>query len=155
MRCLSSVLVLLLVGACAVTKAPPHGAAPALTADPALDAFLHDVARALEGHDWDVLLDAADAAHYRVQVTEHGMAEPQYVAELFGLHRVGNSIEGTPPLTWSDLEGIEAVRLTSAGRAGGEVTVSGEVTLRDGRVLALEARVVERAGGFRLTGAVG
>lgn len=97
----------------------------------------------------------ADPAHYRTQVVEHGMAEPQYVAELFGLHRVDNNIKRGERVEWSDLERIDSVELERISTTAGALRLVGTVTLRDGSTLQLRARVARDEGRYVLTGGVG
>lgn len=141
---------LLLLPACRSTPEPPP-----LSEDSALNAFARQVQGDLEAHAWGDLIAAAQESHYRTQVVEHGMSEPQYVAELFGLHRVGNSIERGEEIRWADLERIEAVELTSLSRSGGAATLEGRVRLRDGTTLELRSRVTREEGRYVLTGGVG
>ena len=83
------------------------------------------------------------------------MSEPQYLAELFGLHRVDNDIKRGPRVEWSDLERIEAVRLESVSSSAGQQTLTGTVTLRDGTTRTLRARITREGDRFVLTGGVG
>lgn len=144
-------LVLLVAAACRSSPDPPP-----LTDDPALDAFAREVEADLEAHAWRDLIAAADPDHYRTQVTEHGMPEPQYVAELFGLHRVDNTIKRGQRVEWSDLERIEAVGLEEISTtAGAGRQLVGTVTLSDGSTLELSAQVDREEGRYVLTGGVG
>lgn len=141
---------LVVLAACATRPA-----AEPLADEPALDAFARSLERDLEAHDWQSILSRAEESHHRTQVIEHGMPEPQYVAELFGLHRVDNSISREGTMRWSDLERIAEVQLEALTRAGSRYTVRGVVTLRDGSVLDLEARIDQSEGRYVLTGGVG
>jgi hypothetical protein len=133
----------------------PHPPASPLSPDPGLNAFVRELEQALEAHAWNDLLEVADPAHRRVQVTEHGMPEPQYVAELFGLHRVGNDIRRGPGVSWADLERIEAVAFHDVSPAGDRYDLNGEVRLEGGETLRLHAWIVRVDGRFRLTGGFG
>lgn len=135
---------------CASTPEPPP-----LTGDPELNAFAREVERNLEAHAWQNVLAVADPSHYRTQVVEHGMPEPQYVAELFGLHRVGNNFERGEQIEWSDLERIQAVEMESLSAAGGPHALTGTLTLVDGSTLQLRAQITRVQGRFVLTGALG
>lgn len=147
---LAVVLLILLHTGCASTPEQPP-----LTGDAELNAFVRAVERDLEGHAWQDVLGVADPDHYRTQVVEHGMPEPQYVAELFGLHRVGNNIERGGRIDWSDLERIRSVELESLSTTGPPHSVAGTVTLADGSTLRLQAQVAQMQGRYVLTGAVG
>lgn len=149
---LSSSAALLLVAATAC-----QGRAPVaqLTPDPRLNGFVQSLEQALEAHAWEEIIGRADSTHHRIQVVEHGMPEAQYVAELFGLHRVGNNIRQGSSVTWSDLERIESVRLHELTREQDRHTLTGEVLLIDGETLQLRAWIVEGDGHLRLTGALG
>lgn len=129
--------------------------APPLSDDPALNAFAEQVGADLEAHAWQALIDAAEPAHYRTQVVEHGMPEPQYVAELLGLHHVDNDISRGERVEWSDLERIESVELDALSTTGPRSTLTGAVRLRDGSTLELRASIVRSDGGHALTGGVG
>lgn len=143
-------LLLLLGTACRSSPEPPP-----LTEDPELEAFARQVAADLEDHAWQELIAAARDGHYRIQVVEHGMAEPQYVAELFGLHRVDNNIRRGSRVEWSDLERIESVELERISTTGSNRQLVGTVRLRDGSTLALRAQVARERGRYVLTGGVG
>lgn len=128
---------------------------PPITGDAELSAFARQVEADLEAHAWQEILAHAQRSHYGTQVEEHGMSEPQYLAELFGLHRVGNDIKRGQRVEWSDLERIESVRLESVSPSGGDQILTGTVTLRDGSTRALRARIAREGGRLVLTGGVG
>lgn len=144
-------LLVVLLGAC---RSSPD-AAPPLTDRPELDAFARQVEADLERHAWRDVIAAASPAHYRTQVADHGMSEAQYLAELFGLHRVDNNIKRGERVGWSDLERIADVELERVVPAGADHQLVGTVTLRDGTRLELRARVVREEGEYVLTGGVG
>lgn len=133
----------------------PRAAGPELSPDPRVNTFIAVIEKSLETHDWAALAELADSAHYHAQVVEHGMAEAQYVAELFGLHDVDNSIKRGETVTWSDLERIEDVTLHEIDRAAERLVVRGHVRLAGGEVLDLRAWVVDRDGRLRLTSGFG
>jgi hypothetical protein len=133
----------------------PRPPAPRLSPDPELNAFVRELEQALETHAWNDVLEDADPTHRRVQVIEHGMPEPQYVAELFGMHRVGNDIRLGSGVTWSDLERIEAVEFHELSPAGDRYDLTGDVRLAGGETLRLHAWIVRVDGRFRLTGGFG
>lgn len=147
------ILVLPLLILCAACRSTPDP--PPLTDDPELNAFVRQVAADLEAHDWQEIIGVADPDHYRIQVEEHGMPEPQYVAELLGLHRVGNDIKRGERVEWSDLERIEAVELHSLSRRVTRSTLAGTATLADGSTLSIRASVEQDGGDYVLTGGVG
>lgn len=128
---------------------------PPLTPDPELNTFVREVERHLEAHAWQEVLAAADPDHRRTQVVEGGMGEAQYVAELFGLHRVDNNIKRGERVEWADLERIRSVRLGSLDPEGPPHALRGTVELRDGSTLRLRALVDRRDGRYVLTGGVG
>ncbi len=143
--------LLLLLAACASQRETIR-----LAEDARLNHFLEDVRGNLESHLWEEILATADSAHYAIQVDEMGIPEPQYVAELFGLHRVGNNIGGGDPIQWADLNRIETVHLTSleVDDPGGW-SVRGEALLKDGSRLNVHMMIIPRGQRFRLTGGVG
>lgn len=126
-----------------------------LAANPNLDRFARQIARDLEAHRWQDLLAVADSDHHRTQVVEHGMPEAQYVAELFGLHTVGNNIERGARPEWADLERIRSVELDALNTGARPHSLEGTVTLDDGSTLRLRARVAREEGSYVLTGGVG
>lgn len=143
-------LLVLLVTGCA--SAP---AGSSLTDDPAVAEFAREIERGLEAHAWGELLALPDPDHYRIQVSEGGMGEAQYLAELFGLHSVGNSIKRGETVTWADLERIEEVTLTRLAESATGYDLHGRVTLTGGGELELQGRIIEADGRLRLTGGVG
>lgn len=149
MRVLYAVLLpLVFTLGCATAPVP-------LSSDPGLDRFLRTVERQLEEHAWRSIIDSADRSHYRAQVEEHGMPEPQYIAELFGLHRVDNNIKRGDAVDWEDLQRIRSVELHEVTRRGGTDAITGTVVLDDGLQLELNARVERRDDRYVLTGALG
>jgi hypothetical protein len=146
-KTVKAVVLLLLVAGCATRS---H-----LTGDRELSRFAFEVGQMLEAHRWQEIIGVADQTHYRTQVVEHGMAEPQYIAELFALHHVDNNIKRGERLTWDDLARIRSVNLESLSQ-GPPHRLSGTVMTRDGETLRLEATIVESEDGrYRLTGGVG
>lgn len=152
LRAASALVLMALAGFASCASRPE---APPLTEDAELDAFARDVGRKLEAHAWRDIIGAADPEHYRTQVTEGGMGEPQYVAELFGLYGVENNIRRGERASWADLERIESVELERIEEVGDRRYLIGRVLLRDGTAMDLRATIVERNGRHRLTGGVG
>ena len=142
--------LLVLAAGCATTPQQQP-----LAEDPELDRFARQVARDLEAHRWQDLLAAADPDHHRTQVVDHGMPEAQYVAELFGLHSVGNNIERGERPEWADLERIRIVELDALDTEAHPHSLEGTVTLDDGSTLRLRAQVAREDGSYVLTGGVG
>ncbi len=97
----------------------------------------------------------ADTSHYRTQVIELGLGEPQYVAELFGLHRVDNDIKRGEVVQWSDLERIESVRMRELTPINGQYRLEGSVILEDGSDLELQSLIGRSEDRYVLTGGVG
>jgi len=145
------VLVPLLLAGCA----PRALDAPLVTANPALAQFAAELQERLETHDWPAILAVADPDQYETQVRQMGIGEPQYVAELFGLNTVGNTISDHGRIGWSDLERIQQVRITSLTSLNGDHELVGRVTLDDGSERAIRAQIIRPREHFLLTGAVG
>lgn len=120
-----------------------------------LETFTERIRESFALHDWQALLSAADPEHYRTQVVELGMDEPQYVAELFGLHTVNNTIQEGDTLDWSDLERTESVSLRPAGEDGPPYRLIGTAILQNGERLQIDATAIRVRGRFALTGGVG
>lgn len=138
---------------------PPRCTRTALPvpADEGLAAFLARVARAAEGHDWQALLALAAAEHRAAQIDQLGMTEPAYLAELLGLHYVGNSLDGDDVgVTLDKLATIAKLEPTDVAATGrGTFDVTGWVTLTTGVRLRLTLHVTREAGRFALFGALG
>lgn len=144
-------IVLLCVAGCASQQS-----AVRLSDDARLNAFLEDVREEVEGHAWDQVLAWADSAHYRIQVLEHGMSEPQYVAELFGVHMVDNDIGDGEPIEWTHLNRIESLRINALeGSRSDGWEAQGLALLNDGSRLNIRMHITSRNGAYRLTGALG
>lgn len=143
--------LLLLVAGCASQRQQIR-----LSDDERLNSFLEDVREAVETHAWEDLLEAADDEHHRLQVVEMGMSEPQYLAELLGLHMVDNDIGDGEAIEWEHLDGIETLRFDELDdRAPRAWVVRGYTVLADGRRLDVQADVVQRNGRYQLRGGVG
>lgn len=150
-RFLSTCTLLLLIAGCASQRG-----AVRLADDAELNRFLGDVLTSVEQHEWDAVISAADSAHYATQVQEVGIPEPQYVAELFGLHKVGNDIGGGEAIGWSDLNRIASMHLNSLEAVGAKRwSVSGEVQLGDGSRMNIDMLVMRRGDVYQLTGGLG
>jgi hypothetical protein len=141
----------LVTGAGCACRAPGPGLSP----DALLNAFVQQLAADLEAHAWRGLMAVGDPEHFRMQVTELGMGEAQYVAELFGLHDVDNDIGRGDRIRWEDLERIERVELHGLDGDGDTHILIGRVHLAGGGTLRLRASVVRAGGALRLTGASG
>lgn len=122
------------------------------TGDPTLDAFLGDVAAAIDRHDWFSVARAMDPAAWAeqrglIEAERGGNASPQVIAESLGL---GDLARGSG---WDGLDQIQVVTfrelsVQTPGFAGGEgfTLISGTVRLASGETRALDFRVVARGG---------
>lgn len=146
-----SVLALVLV-AC-TPKAPSQASAP----DARVEAFTAEVLALAEQHAWNAIVERCDPAQRAVQIDEMGMTTEQYVAEQFGLHSVGNSIDaGGDGVDANDLARIGHLTVIDVTRGGGITQVNGIVEIHGGRMLLFVLQIVVGADGRpRLTGAVG
>ncbi len=120
-----------------------------------LRTFLLDVAQEVELHEWEALMKRASPPHRYAQVDDMGMGLPQYLAELMGLHMVGNSIKQGDTVTYGDLDRLAKIRFTELDEDLGVLIVRGEVLLTDGSTLKIELWVATLGGEHVLTGAVG
>ncbi|MEX2569744.1 MAG: hypothetical protein WD737_00460 [Gemmatimonadota bacterium] len=109
----------------------------------------------VEAHTWQNILSMSDPAHYRIQVVEMGIPEPQYVAELLGLHGSDNDIQEGDTLDWADLERISTVSIQAPSNDEPPYRLSGTAVLDDGSTLRLDVQVSEIRGRFVFTGGVG
>ena len=151
MKTTATVLIaLLLTVGCATAPEPDP-----ISSDPELNRFARTVEQELERHAWQSLIDRAERSHYRTKVVEHGMSEPHYLAEIFGLHRVGNDISRGDRFAWADLERIRSVEFPEVRRTGSRELLIGTVTLDDGSTLELQAQITRQDGRYILTGAQG
>lgn len=146
---LALVAVVALLASCRTADVQP------LSSNQELNRFARQVESAIEAHDWDQIIEMSDREIYREKVVEHGMPEPQFVAELFGLHRTGNNIETDGRPSRADLARIEAVELESIDTAPTPHLLHGSVTLSDGSTLDLEARIAPAGDRWVLTAARG
>lgn len=149
---LRSCMLALVLAACA-PKTPPQAAA----ADPRVEAFTAEVTALAEQHAWNAIVELCDPAQRAVQIDEMGMTTEQYVAEQFGLHTVGNSIDaGGDGVDANDLARIGHLTVIDVTRGGGITQVNGIVEVAGGRTLMFVLQIVVGADGRpRLTGAVG
>lgn len=152
--------VFLAFAACGPKVAPAPAAASAT--DPRVVAFASEVVDLAERHSWNAIVERADEAHRATQIGDMGMTTEQYVAEVFGLHTVGNSIDAAD-------DGVDAADLARLGHfavtdvvdvpdddRGARTDVHGTVQVNGARPLHFTLEVVVRPDGqLRLTGAVG
>lgn len=133
--------------------------APKVKGDASLQTFLRDVWSDVDARAWDRLLTRSDDEHRATQLDGMGMSPAQYVAELLGLHTVGNSIDAAGDgVTWSDLDALQTLKAAGTirvPREEGPVTVQGSARTTDGRTLRLELLVIPTTRGWRLSGGVG
>ncbi len=106
-------------------------------------------------HDWKAVLAHCDPSHYKVQVDQMGMGEPQYVAEALGLHAVGNSIAGESGIAWDDINRISKIEVASFTGSADWLEAHGSVTLSDGSTLKLTFVLVRAGERWFISGAVG
>ena len=133
----------------------PNPDPPTLTSADDVGAFVAALEASLEAHAWQEILAVADPNHFHTQVVEMGMSEPQYVAELLGLHRVDNTIEVGEELEWADLARIESAALDPATGSEPPIPVTGTVTLTDGSTLEIMGSITRERQRLLLTGGVG
>ena len=122
---------------------------------PQLAAFLADVERVTEAHQWDALLELCSADHRKAQMGEMHQDKATYLAEILGLHSVGNSLTDNR-VTFDDLKRIEQLTLVEIVAEGdGWYSIIGIVTVKSHPPLRLELRVSTHGGRPRLDGALG
>jgi hypothetical protein len=120
-----------------------------------LSAFLAQVKRASEAHDWPGLLALCSAVHKKSQITDMHQPREAYLAEILGVHVVGNSLNDDA-VTFADLARIGTITYVDVSMEGnGWFAVLGTVTIKDHPPLRLELHVATENGQFRLSGAVG
>lgn len=116
------------------------------------DDFIAYVQEDIEAHDWQSILSSSDPELYQERVVEEGIPEQQYVAELLGLLRQGNTIQEGDTLQWADLNRIELATLMPVGDEQPPYRYTGQVTLLEGAgTLELQAHVTQVQGRFVLT----
>ncbi|MQA91257.1 MAG: hypothetical protein GEU90_13675 [Gemmatimonas sp.] len=120
-----------------------------------VEEFTTDIREALTDHEWQTVLSNSDPAHYQAQVVDLEIEEPQYIAELFDLHRADNTIQEGDTLDWPDLDRIQNVDLAPTDTVGPPFGLTGSARLESGEELELRATVTEVRGRLVLTGAVG
>jgi hypothetical protein len=130
-------------------------------ADPVVDAFVAEVVANAESHAWTAVLEHCEEAHRNTQIGM-GIKMEQYVAEIFGLHTVGNSIaRAHDGIDDKDLDRLhhfvvtEVLDVADDGR-GNRFDARGTVDVKGGTPLKFTLEIVVRPDGqLRLTGAVG
>jgi|GEM_PF-6968460 len=144
-------VVVVLAGRNALAQQAPKPRKPS----PRAVHFIKAVRVQLMRHDWKGLLAKADPQHLKTQ-RKMGMGDAQYLAELFGLHSAGNSIERAGTITLGDLARIRKVAIVSmtADRQG-IVTATGYVVLADRVKLKLVMTIRPLGRRYVLFGAVG
>jgi hypothetical protein len=127
-----------------------------LTGGKELAAFIAAVKTAVETHKWKVLLALCSPQHKKEQLTEMGMGQAQYIAELFGLHTVGNNLVGDDETIRTEhLARIQSLEIRDIAEAEGSYVVIGYVQLDGGTRLRLAMLIGKENGRFVLTGASG
>jgi len=117
--------------------------------------FAGDALKLVIAHQWDDFVRVCDPDHRKVQLKQMKMAKAQYIGEMLGLFRAGNSIGGKNAPTLTDLRRIKKITLGKMRRAGASYMFVGVVTLRSGKKLTLHLMVHRVKGRLFLTGAVG
>ncbi|MEM1056691.1 MAG: hypothetical protein AAGI52_14310 [Bacteroidota bacterium] len=124
------------------------------TGDPELDAFLADLAAAIDRHDWRGVAQRMEPVGFTEQrafLAANGSAEApaaQLIAETLG---IGDLYHASPG--WDGLDQIRVVTfreyaVQTPGIAGGEAIelISGTVRLENGRTLPLSLSIISRGG---------
>jgi hypothetical protein len=121
-----------------------------------LDDFLGNVEDTVAAHDWKKLLSLASSGHKHTQLVEVKQDEPTYLAELLGVHTVGNSI-AKDHVTLADLESIRSIEVAEVFESENphDTEITGLVHLMSGATLHLYMAVVKEDDHFVLTGGVG
>lgn len=128
---------------------------PVLKGRGPLRQLLVAVATDVANHDWDGFLGRCSEMHFAAQVEDMGMGRPQYIAEMLGLHMVGNSIKLGEMVQYSDLDRLTGVRFDTVEEAYGVMIIKGQAFLKDEPPLKLEIWVSNIGGELKLTGALG
>ena len=125
------------------------------TGDNELDAFLADVAAAIDRHDWYTVAKVMEAGSFAeqralIETKRSDGAAAQIIGETLGL---GSLVDYTGGRPWKGFDTIEVITLRSAmmntpGIAGGEasVTVEGDVRVASGDTLPIQFTIVTRDG---------
>lgn len=112
------------------------------------------VVKSVDQGSWLSLTRFADADHKQAQVGR-GMGVPQYVAELLGLHSVGNSLS-TGVITDDDLNRVRDLSFSKAERSGNIVTLTGKATVSEGSgARTLRTSIDIDISSMKLTGGLG
>ncbi len=132
-------------------------ASPGLAQEVPVETFVREVADLAEQHAWNAIDERADEAHRKTQIHQLGMSTEQYVAELLGLHTVGNSIDAKGDgIEANDLARIHEVLVEAVSLVGDVFEAHGVVVLKGGARLTFTLIVTTAPDGtFRLSGAVG
>lgn len=144
-------LVLLIILFCQSTLLSQND----LPSKKAFKSFLKEVKRDVESYNWERLIAKCDADHYHMQVNVNGIVQAQYIAEIFGLHSVGNNIKTGVIVTYEDLKRIKKLKWKKISIEDTLYKASGFVKLHDGTKLIISIMATYNNGEFALTGAIG
>ena len=115
--------------------------------------FVKRVKNVVEQHQWGKLLRMTDTANRRIQLGQFGIGKPQYLAEILGLHNVGNSIQTGEKISYSDLNRIRKLKVDKSTIRTG--SVNGKAILQDGKKLDVNFLITKPKKRYVLTGGVG
>jgi hypothetical protein len=115
--------------------------------------FVKRVKGTVEQHNWGKLLRLTDTTNRRIQLGQMRIGKPQYLAEILGLHNVGNSIKTGTKLTYSDLNRIRTLKVDRSTLRSG--SVRGKAILQDGAKLDVNFLITKPKKRYVLTGGVG
>ncbi len=130
---------------------------PAIDHRTKLIPFLDQVKANVEQKDWGSIFAKCSKAHYKTQVVDMKISPTQYIAELFGLHRVDNSIANEKgKITYDELRTMQTINYQSIAFDGTIITIKGKALMEDGSEMDMEMMLkVDVNGEYKLTGAVG
>ena len=122
---------------------------------PALARLLADVKRTVEAHQWHALLELCASDHRKAQIGEMHQDVDTYLAEILGLHSVGNSL-ADDRVTQAALDRIERITYVEIVDDGdGWFSIIGIVSIKGRPDLRLELRATSSGQRFVLSGALG
>ncbi len=130
---------------------------PAIDHQTKLMPFLEEVKQSVEEKNWASIFAKCSKDHYKTQVGKMKIAPTQYLAELFGLHMVDNSIANEKgKITYDELRRIQTFNYKSMAFNGNFITINGTALMDDGTEMKMNMMIqVVLNGDYKLTGAVG
>jgi len=126
--------------------------------DVELLSFLKELKSSIKNHNWSAFIGMCSNEHYQAQVNTMRMSTTQYIAEAIGVHNQGNNIfeAGESKVDMKVLEKIKDIKFLSIQKHYNEITIKGELLLKNGQKLQIEIMgLYDTDDGYVISGALG